>query len=552
MITSSERQLHLNSQLRLKSRNSLALYKDFQVGSEDDNSSENQRRDHFRRINSRSQHIRDFNKRMQPVKMTILILIPCIGLTAMTVSSLITNAVAQKQANQVKLEIASSIQLGDLIHRLQIERGQTVLYVSTNYDNFIFKSLFENRTLTNQVIDAIQPWPKLAPNLSASAYYLANRTAIRRYLDYHRDKVVDIHNTTALDELLFYSKLNNQLLNWISGGIQTVQTDHLWNTLAAYQMLLKGTEETGLERAIGSVYYSQIQLSYPEILLYYSKLQLGNLSLASAIQYSSYIADGFKNMAFNSSMMKKLQNLRNVIAENVPHTPSITKANYWFAHISIYIDQLKIIQDNTAHYIQSQSSSTNETASKNFILSLILLITVIIICPILIYLTVKLTQSIQAYAVNLATKTKKLRREKVKTDALLCEMLPRSIAERLKHGQDILAEKFDNVTIYFSNIVRFEQICHQSSAIEIIEMLNNLYVLFDVQIEKHNVYKVETIGDVYMVVSGLPKKLAEDRHAIEIAEMALDLLHSLKKAQLSHKLENQIQLRAGIHSGKIT
>ena len=74
----------------------------------------------------------------------------------------------------------------------------------------------------------------------------------------------------------------------------------------------------------------------------------------------------------------------------------------------------------------------------------------------------------------------------------------------------------------------------------------------DVIAGKLKVFKVETIGDVYMVVSGLPKKLAEDRHAIEIAEMALDLLHSLKNAQLSHKLENQIQLRAGIHSGKIT
>ncbi|KAM6045836.1 atrial natriuretic peptide receptor 2-like [Theristicus caerulescens] len=79
-------------------------------------------------------------------------------------------------------------------------------------------------------------------------------------------------------------------------------------------------------------------------------------------------------------------------------------------------------------------------------------------------------------------------------------------------------------------------------------MLNNLYVCFDSRIESYDVYKVETIGDAYMVVSGLPERNGT-KHADEIAKMSLDLVAAVRQVVIPHMPMGKLQLRAGIHTG---
>lgn len=160
-------------------------------------------------------------------------------------------------------------------------------------------------------------------------------------------------------------------------------------------------------------------------------------------------------------------------------------------------------------------------------------------------------QMLEKYSNNLEDlirdRTEQLDMEKKKTEQLLNRMLPSTVAEKLKLGMPVDPEDFKEVTIYFSDIVGFTTISAYSTPFEVVDLLNDLYTCFDATINAYNVYKVETIGDAYMVVGGLPVRIPD--HADQIATMALHLLHQSGKFKIRHLPFTPLRLRIGLHTG---
>ncbi|KAM6972872.1 guanylate cyclase soluble subunit beta-2-like [Aplochiton taeniatus] len=141
-----------------------------------------------------------------------------------------------------------------------------------------------------------------------------------------------------------------------------------------------------------------------------------------------------------------------------------------------------------------------------------------------------------------------LEEEKEKTENLLYAMLPKHVANLLKEGKAVEAGEFKECTILFSDVVTFTNICSECEPITIVFMLNSMYLRFDRLTTVHNVYKVETIGDAYMVVGGVPIPVSS--HAERVANFALGMVLAAREV-INPTTGGPIQIRVGLHSGPV-
>ena len=137
--------------------------------------------------------------------------------------------------------------------------------------------------------------------------------------------------------------------------------------------------------------------------------------------------------------------------------------------------------------------------------------------------------------------------EKQRSEALLLNILPAEIATRLKAQEEPLADTHESVSVLFADLAGFTDVSRKMSAGELVNLLNDLFSRFDKLAEQHGAEKIKTIGDSYMVATGLKGSVAD--HAEKISDLAL----GMQKAFGEFRLENNIdlKLRIGVHSGAV-
>ncbi|GMR30209.1 hypothetical protein PMAYCL1PPCAC_00404, partial [Pristionchus mayeri] len=161
---------------------------------------------------------------------------------------------------------------------------------------------------------------------------------------------------------------------------------------------------------------------------------------------------------------------------------------------------------------------------------------------------VELNRTLEETMKSMKKMAAELEIEKQKTDTLLCELMPPSVAESLRQGKVADACEFADCTLLFTDIVTFTNICAECTPYDVVTLLNDLYLRFDRLVGLHDVYKVETIGDAYMIVGGVPDPC--DNHAERVLNVSIGMLMESKlvHSPITHK---PIKMRIGVHCGPV-
>ncbi|MBD1995661.1 PAS domain-containing protein [Leptolyngbya sp. FACHB-541] len=140
-----------------------------------------------------------------------------------------------------------------------------------------------------------------------------------------------------------------------------------------------------------------------------------------------------------------------------------------------------------------------------------------------------------------------LRYQQEQSEHLLLNILPEAIADRLKIEEEAIADSFDETTILFADLVNFTHISSQITPHELVSLLNKIFSVFDRLTEKYDLEKIKTIGDAYLVASGVPVPRRD--HAEAAANIALEMQEAIQ--QFSTSQGDRLSLSIGINSGSV-
>ena len=474
--------------------------------------------------------------------MIIMCVVATTGLVILTTFDIIKASETTERMKSLQTGVQLSIKIADLVHRLQIERGTRILYVSSGGDASVWAKVLEVQNITDKQINILDSWPQ---QLARDQF--ASTDNFMELVNNHRTSH-SAWNSSIEAEIKFYSMLIADLFQMSFENVRMTEADFPTEFIA-YEMLQVGKERAGVERALGGTYFSRGHFNRTSELLRFAEQSfIGKEKLALSMKLMPEMR-GLYNSALearNKALEAQVEEKRKIILENKKRNASAETGITWFQLMTDYIDTMLVVQQKTADRILDKLDAVVTESTKDWILKVSVIGFVVLLLPSFVYSV----YTIQCIAAKLQQTTKDLNEEKERADTLLYQMLPHQVAEQLKSGKSVTAEQFESVTVFFSDIVNFTEICASISPMEVTQMLNKLYGLFDSNLDRYDVYKVETIGDAYMVVSGLPRRNGYN-HVAEIAMMALHLVEQMESLHSGTGGENELCVRIGIHTGKL-
>ncbi|XP_061401271.1 uncharacterized protein LOC133337023 [Musca vetustissima] len=491
-------------------------------------------------------------RRIQLMQMIILPFIPILALIVQTSISLDDVLEYRAEVADIETQVTIATDLGKVVTHLQLERSEVAFYIFTNGSK-VRSNLTQRFAVTDQALNNMTTWSEVSvPTLDDDDDYgvLLNRSEFQSRLNEFRDRVrTEPEDNSITDVMNWYTAINKALLHHLSEQIKEADNSGVWRYLVGFKNLLKSIESQNIASSFGIKYYGRGLLGSEGFASFIRHEFLARELINSTLNYVPSLRKMYINIT-ETNTYRKMKNMSSVVLKNKRRNVSdIQSAIEYYDAMHNYTDDLRILQKDLRQQIKKYVGETLKVAAKNEAIGISILVVVLCVSPIIIVLVKNAAATIQMYALNLAEKAKELKREKRKSDSLLFQMLPPSVAMQLKQTQQVPAELYESATVYFSDIVGFTEIAARCTPLEVVTFLNSIYRVFDERIECYDVYKVETIGDSYMVASGLPVKNG-NKHITEIATMALDLLDASSCFKIPRSMDI-LQIRCGVHTGPV-
>ena len=195
-----------------------------------------------------------------------------------------------------------------------------------------------------------------------------------------------------------------------------------------------------------------------------------------------------------------------------------------------------------------EANNENATSKWNLYLSIALIFFVLVfVAPLLLVINIRTTFAADEFIKNLTIRTEQILKEQKRSERLVTKLLPPVVIERLKEKKEV-AFTYDAATVMFCSLYGFTDIITNFEAMESFKLLNNIFHVLDKTISFFDVYKVETINDKYMVVSGVPTPNG-NQHANEIARLSLAFVRKMQEMRDESSKFPDISARIGVHSG---
>uniref|UniRef100_A0A6P7FZE2 guanylate cyclase n=1 Tax=Diabrotica virgifera virgifera TaxID=50390 RepID=A0A6P7FZE2_DIAVI len=465
-------------------------------------------------------------RKLHLLQMLILPFIPILALIIQTSVLLNNIMVTRNEVMEINNQVTIATELGKVVTRLQLERSEVAFYVYTN-GSLLRTNLTKRFELTDEALRNMSSWPPVSLTFEGNKIPYMDKESFQRNLTNFRHTVIS-EDSSIKDVVSWYTSLNAALLEHLTQQIKENDNSGVWRYLLAFKNLLKSIESTGIAMVYGVNYFGQGILQSQNYINYITHDAIAKDLLNTSLNYVSQMKREYEYVTINMANYSHIKLKNDIIMKNTVRLPNYSEALAYFDMMATYTDELRKIQRSLRVLIQDYVDENLQNSANTEAMGIAILVLVLSVSPVIIWLVRNAVATIQLYAANLAKKAKELKREKKKSDLLLFQMLPPIVATQLKQTRQVPAEYYASVTVYFSDIVGFTEIAAVSTPLEVVTFLNKIYKQFDARIECYDVYKVETIGDSYMVASGLPEKNASKIHISLDMKRALDLIGGYK------------------------